>query len=95
MANIFTTRRIREELDLRNLACVVDTILKNEKREDMDDFQIFNLQETIMINKQEVPERIEEIPLGYMNTQKCNVWAVKSIDPTYGEVWTIMYPSEY
>ncbi|NME35598.1 MULTISPECIES: hypothetical protein [Fusobacterium] len=95
MANIFTTRRIREELDLRNLACVVGTILRNENKEDIDDLQIFNLQETTMINKQEVPERIEQIPLGYKNNQKCSVWAVKSIDPTYGEVWTIMYPSEY
>lgn len=95
MANIFTTRRIREELDLRNLACIIDTILKNEDRENIDDLQIFTLQETTVINKQEIPERIEKIPLGYTNTQKCNIWAVKSIDPIYGKIWTIMYPNEY
>ena len=47
-----------------------------------------------MINRQEEPQDKREFDLSY-EVKECKVWAVLGLDETFGEYWTIMFPSEY
>lgn len=95
MSEILISKRIREELDLRNLVVIAETIRTYEEKEDFDEFQIFNIKDNFIINKQEIPEREKKITLSYINEKDETVWAIKSIDPIIGKHWTILYPKEY
>ena len=57
MSEIVVTRGIREELDLRNLVVIAETIRTYEEEEDFDEFQVFDIKDNYIINKQEIPER--------------------------------------
>lgn len=95
MSEIVVTRGIREELDLRNLVVIAETIRTYEEEEDFDEFQVFDIKDNYIINKQEIPEREKRISLSYTNKKSETVWAIKRFDPMVGEHWTILYPSEY
>ena len=95
MSEIVVTRGIREELDLRNLVVIAETIRTYEEEEDFDEFQVFDIKDNYIINKQEIPEREKKISLSYTNKKSEIVWAIKEFDPMVGEHWTILYPSEY
>lgn len=96
MENIYLTRNVRENLDLRILAKIME-ILREKIRTDknMDYFQIFEIFEDTLINKQEVPEEKKEYELNFKVQSKEKIWAVQGIDETVGKYWTIMYPEEY
>lgn len=96
MENIYLTRNVRENLDLRILAKIME-ILRKKIRTDknMDYFQIFEMTEDTLINKQEVPEEKKEYKLKFEVQSKEKIWAVQGIDETVGKYWTIMYPDEY
>ena len=95
MSEIVVTRGIREELDLRNLVVIAETIRTYEEEEDFDEFQVFDIKDNYIINKQEIPEREKRISLSYTNKKSETVWAIKGFDPMVGEHWTILYSSEY
>ena len=95
MSEILVSKGIREELDLRNLVVIAETIRAYEEEENFDKFQIFDIKDSSIINKQEIPEREKKINLSYTNNKSETVWAIKGIDPIVGEHWTILYPSEY
>ena len=67
MSEIVVTRGIREELDLRNLVVIAETIRTYEEEEDFDEFQVFDIKDNYIINKQEIPEREKMISLSYTN----------------------------
>ena len=96
MENIYLTRNVRENLDLRILAKIME-ILREKIRtnKNMDYFQIFEMSEDTLINKQEVPEEKKEYKLNFKVQSKEKIWVVQGIDETVGEYWTIMYPEEY
>lgn len=96
MENIYLTRNVRENLDLRILAKIME-ILREKIRtnKNMDYFQIFEMTEDTLINKQEVPEEKKEYKLNFKVQREEKIWAVQGIDETVGEYWTIMYPEEY
>ena len=96
MENICLTRNIRENLDLRILSKIME-ILREKIRtnKNMDYFQIFEMVEDILVNKQEVPEEMKEYKLNFKIQSKEKIWAVQGIDETVGKYWTIMYPEEY
>jgi len=97
MRTIFMTPLIRHDLDVRALLMVVSAIrLKEEKEKDqgLDPFQIFEFKGKKMINRQEEPQDKREFDLTY-EVKECKVWAVLGLDETFGEYWTIMFPSEY
>ena len=70
MSEIVVTRGIREELDLRNLVVIAETIRTYEEEEDFDEFQVFNIKDNYIINKQEIPEREKMISLSYTRKVK-------------------------
>ncbi len=96
MENIYLTRNIRENLDLRILSKIME-ILREKIRtnKNMDYFQIFEISEDTLINKQEVPEEKKEYKLNFKIQSKEKIWAVQGIDEVVGKYWTIMYPEEY
>lgn len=96
MENICLTRNIRENLDLRILSKIME-ILREKIRtnKNMDYFQIFEMVEDILVNKQEVPEEMKEYKLNFKIQSKEKIWAVQGIDEIVGKYWTIMYPEEY
>lgn len=96
MENIYLTRNVKENLDLRILAKIIE-ILREKIRinKNMDYFQIFEMSEDTLINKQEIPEEKKEYKLNFKVQNKEKIWAVQGIDETVGEYWTIMYPEEY
>lgn len=96
MENIYLTRNVRENLDLRILAKIME-ILREKIRinKNMDYFQIFEMTEDTLMNKQEIPEEKKEYKLNFKVQRKEKIWAVQGIDETVGEYWTIMYPEEY
>ncbi|MCI7186667.1 MAG: DUF960 domain-containing protein [Fusobacterium mortiferum] len=97
MRTIFMTPLIRHDLDVRALLMVVSALrLKEEKEETqgLDPFQIFEFKDKKMINRQEEPQDKREFDLSY-EVKECKVWAVLGLDETFGEYWTIMFPSEY
>ncbi|MDH6457899.1 hypothetical protein M2102_001531 [Fusobacterium sp. PH5-7] len=96
MENIYLTRNIRENLDLRILSKIME-ILREKIRtnKNMDYFQIFEISEDTLINKQEVPEEKKEYKLNFKIQSKEKIWAVQGIDEIVGKYWTIMYPEEY
>ena len=51
MSEIVVTRGIREELDLRNLVVIAETIRTYEEEEDFDEFQVFDIKDNYIINK--------------------------------------------
>lgn len=96
MENIYLTRNIKENLDLRILTKIME-ILREKIRTDknIDYFQIFEVTEDTLINKQEVPEEKKEYKLNFKIQSKEKIWAVQGIDKIVGKYWTIMYPDEY
>ncbi|WP_302821705.1 DUF960 family protein [Fusobacterium ulcerans] len=96
MENIYLTRNIKENLDLRILKKIME-ILREKIRTDknIDYFQIFEVTEDTLINKQEVPEEKKEYKLNFKIQSKEKIWAVQGIDEIVGKYWTIMYPEEY
>ena len=96
MEKIYLTRNIKENLDLRILTKIME-ILREKIRTDqnIDYFQIFEVTEDTLINKQEVPEEKKEYKLNFKIQSKEKIWAVQGIDETVGKYWTIMYPEEY
>ena len=96
MENIYLTRNIKENLDLRVLTKIME-ILREKIRTDqnIDYFQIFEVTEVTLINKQEVPEEKKEYKLNFKIQSKEKIWAVQGIDEAVGKYWTIMYPDEY
>ena len=70
MSEIVVTRGIREELDLRNLVVIAETIRTYEEEEDFDEFQVFDIKDNYIINKQEIPEREKMISLSYTRKVK-------------------------
>ncbi len=96
MENIYLTRNIKENLDLRMLTKIIE-ILREKIRTDknIDYFQIFEVTEDTLINKQEVPEEKKEYKLNFKIQSKEKIWAVQGIDEIVGKYWTIMYPEEY
>lgn len=97
MRTIFMTPLIRHELDVRALLMIVSAIrLKEEKEENqgLNPFQIFEFKGKKMINRQKEPQDKIEFDLNY-EVKDCKVWAVLGLDETFGEYWTIMFPSEY
>lgn len=96
MENIYLTRNIRENLDLRILSKIME-ILREKIRtnKNMDYFQIFEMTEDTLINKHEVPEEKKEYKLNFKVQSKEKIWAVQGIDEIVGKYWTIMYPEEY
>lgn len=96
MENIYLTRNIKENLDLRILSKIME-ILREKIRtnKNMDYFQIFEISEDTLINKQEVPEEKKEYKLNFKIQSKEKIWAVQGIDEIVGKYWTIMYPEEY
>ena len=97
MRTIFMTPLIRHDLDVRALLMIVSAIrLKEEKEENqgLDPFQIFEFKGKKMINRQEEPQDKIEFDLSY-EVKGCKVWAILGLDETFGEYWTIMFPSEY
>ena len=79
MSEIVVTRGIREELDLRNLVVIAETIRNYEEKEDFDEFQVFDIKDNYIINKQEIPEREKKISLSYTNKKSETVWALKDL----------------
>ena len=80
MENIYLTRNVRENLDLRILAKIIE-ILREKIRinKNMDYFQIFEMSEDTLINKQEIPEEKKEYKLNFkiQNKEKIrreNLW---------------------
>lgn len=97
MRTIFMTPLVRHDLDVRALLMVVSALrLKEEKEESqgLDPFQIFEFKGKKMINRQEELQEKIEFDLSY-EMKECKVWAVLGLDETFGEYWTIMFPSEY
>lgn len=97
MENIYMTKNIYENLDLRLLTSITallnNKILKSEKKE-MDYLQIFEIKDNKLIHRQEEPEQSEEYILkGKFNDIK--IWAVQNIDLDERTYWTVMFPSEY
>lgn len=96
MENIYLTRNIRENLDLRILSKIMEILREKIRRDrNIDYFQIFEIFEDTLINKQEVPEEKREYKLKFKVQSKEKIWAVQGIDETVGKYWTIMYPDEY
>ncbi|MDH6458061.1 hypothetical protein M2102_001696 [Fusobacterium sp. PH5-7] len=96
MENIYLTRNIRENLDLRILSKIMEILREKIKtNKNMDYFQIFEISEDTLINKQEVPEEKKEYKLNFKIQSKEKIWAVQGIDEIVGKYWTIMYPEEY
>ena len=95
MSEILMTKKIREELDLRNLVIIAETIKAHENEKDFDSFQIFKIKENYILNMQETPKRERKIPLKYTNKKDETVWGIKEMDSIIGEYWTILYQREY
>lgn len=97
MENIYMTRNVYENLDLRLLMSIGtllnNKILKSEKK-DIDYLQIFEIKDNKLIHRQEEPKRSEEYILkGKFNNVK--IWAVQNTDLYKNTYWTIMLPEEY
>ena len=95
MSEILMTKKIREELDLRNLVIIAETIKAHENEKDFDSFQVFKIKENYILNMQESPKRERKIQLKYTNKKDETVWGIKEIDSIIGEYWTILYQREY
>ena len=89
------TKKIREELDLRNLVIIAETIKAHENEKDFDSFQVFKIKENYILNMQESPKRERKIQLKYTNKKDETVWGIKEMDSIIGEYWTILYQREY
>ncbi len=95
MSEILMTKKIREELDLRNLVIIAETIKAHENEKDFDSFQVFKIKENYILNMQESPKRERKIQLKYTNKKDETVWGIKEMDSIIGEYWTILYQREY
>ena len=95
MSEILMTKKIREELDLRNLVVIAETIKAHENEKDFDSFQVFKIKENYILNMQESPKRERKIQLKYTNKKDETVWGIKEMDSIIGEYWTILYQREY
>lgn len=95
MSEILMTKKIREELDLRNLVIIAETIKAHENEKDFDSFQVFKIKENYILNMQETPKRERKISLKYTNKKDETVWGIKEMDSIIGEYWTILYQREY
>lgn len=95
MSEVLMTKKIREELDLRNLVIIAETIKAHENEKDFDSFQVFKIKENYILNMQESPKRERKIQLKYTNKKDETVWGIKEMDSIIGEYWTILYQREY
>lgn len=93
MEKIYMTRSISEKLDLRVLI-KIKSLLENEKMEEMDYLQIFEVKDNKLTQKQEQPQMIKNYDLKG-NFKDTKVWAVRGEDERVGRYWTIMFPEDY
>lgn len=97
MENIYMTKNIYENLDLRLVAEIVYLLKKKIRKNDeesLDKFQIFEVEDNKIIRRQEVPEEMEEHVLND-KFRKMKIWAVQGIDEKIGKYWTLMFPEDY
>lgn len=94
MKTVYLTRGVRENIEMEVLSSVVSVLEEKKNQENVDYLQIFEFEEGVMINRQEVPEQKTEYKLNF-KTQKIKLWAILNVDETIGEYWTILLPSEY
>lgn len=94
MKTVYLTRGVRENIEMEVLSSIVSVLEEKENQENVDYLQIFEFEDDVMINRQEVPEKKEEYKLNF-KTQKIKLWAILNVDETIGEYWTILLPSEY
>lgn len=97
MQNIYFTRNIYENLDLRLFAAIKELLkikILKTKKEDLDKFQIFEVQDNQLIHRQEQPEYSEKYDL-IGSFKNAKVWAVQGIDEKIGKYWTLMFPEDY
>ena len=97
MENIYITKHIEENLDLRLL--IIVSILLEQKisklpKENIDYLQIFEVKNNKLLHRQEVPEQSEEYIL-QGNFKNTKIWAVRNEDINFNETWKIMFPEEY
>ena len=97
MENIYMTKNVYENLDLRIIAEVIHLLkrkIRKSSEENLDKFQVFEVEENKMIRRQEEPEEVEEHILND-KFRKMNIWAVQGNDESQGRYWTIMFPEDY
>lgn len=97
MENIYMTKNIYENLDLKIVAEVINLLqrkIRKSSEENLDKFQIFEIEENKMIRHQEYPEEVEEHILND-KFRKMKIWAVQGSDESQGRYWTIMFPEDY
>lgn len=94
MKTVYLTRGVRENIEMEVLSSIVSVLEEKENQENVDYFQIFEFEDDVMINRQEVPEQKTEYKLNF-KTQKIKLWSILNVDETIGEYWTILLPSEY
>ena len=97
MENIYMTKNVYENLDLRIVAEVIHLLkrkIRKSSEENLDKFQVFEVENNKMIRRQEEPEEVEEHILND-KFRKMNIWAVQGSDEFQGRYWTIMFPEDY
>lgn len=97
MESIYMTKNVYENLDLRIVAEVIHLLKKKIRKSDeenLDTFQVFEIENNKMVRKQEIPEEIEEHTLND-KFKKMKIWAVQGMDESQGKYWTIMFPEDY
>ena len=97
MEKIQVTKNVYENLDLRIVAEIIHLLkrkIRKSSEENLDKFQVFEVENNKMIRRQEEPEEVEEHILND-KFRKINIWAVQGVDKSQGRYWTIMFPEDY
>ncbi len=97
MENIYMTKNVYENLDLRIVAEVIHLLkrkIRKSSEENLDKFQVFEVENNKMIRRQEYPEEVEVHTLND-KFRKMNIWVVQGSDESQGRYWTIMFPEDY
>ena len=87
MESIYMTKNVYENLDLRIVAEVIHLLKKKIRKSDeenLDTFQVFEIENNKMVRKQEIPEEIEEHTLND-KFKKMKIWAVQGMDESQGK----------
>ena len=82
MENIYMTKNVYENLDLRIVAEVIHLLkrkIRKSSEENLDKFQVFEVENNKMIRRQEEPEEMEEHILND-KFGRMNIWAVQGSD---------------
>lgn len=82
MENIYMTKNVYENLDLRIVAEVIHLLkrkIRKSSEENLDKFQVFEVNGNKMVRRQEEPEEKEEHILND-KFRKMNIWAVQGSD---------------